>query len=260
MGPLFGYYPNASKTYLVVKPEHEDTAREAFADTDVNITTQGKRHLGAALGSKTSTEECVSQKVQEWTRQILKLSEVAIFQPHAAYAAYVHGLSYRWSYLIRTISDIEDLLQPLENAIHQHFIPALTGRPPYSSSERDLLALPARLGGLSIRDPSDAAAECFRSSERITAPLVALIITQDIDETVDSDTSVAIKNEIKKQGMMSKLVLYMTNSPLSSSDALISQKRKALQHGCVFSLLRSMASTYTKGNSEMLYVCGTGGK
>ena len=136
-----------------------------------------------------------SQKVQEWTRQILKLSEVAIFQPHAAYAAYVHGLSY----LIRTISDIEDLLQPLENAIHQHFIPALTGRPPCSSSERDLLALPARLGGLSIRDPLDAAAECFRSSERITAPLVALIITQDIDETVDSDTSVAIKNEIKKQ-------------------------------------------------------------
>ena len=199
MGPLFGYYPNASKTYLVVKPEHEETAREAFADTDVNITTQGKRHLGAALGSKTFTEEYVSQKVQEWTRQILKLSEVAIFQPHAAYAAYVHGLSYRWSYLIRTISDIEDLLQPLENAIHQHFIPTLTGRPPCSSSERDLLALPARLGGLSIRDPSDAAAECFRSSERITAPLVALIITQDIDETVDSDTSVAIKNEIKKQ-------------------------------------------------------------
>ena len=62
------------------------------------------------------------------------------------------------------------------------------------------------------------------------------------------------------KGMMSKLVLYMTNSPLSSSDALISQKRKALQHGCVFSLLRSMAFTYTKGNSEMLYVCGTGGK
>ena len=158
-----------------------------------------RKYLGAALGSKTFTEEYVSQKVQEWTRQILKLSEVAIFQPHAAHAAYVHGLSYRWSYLIRTISDIEDLLQPLENTIHQHFIPALTGRPPCSSSERDLLSLPTRLGGLSIRDPSEAAAECFRSSERITAPLVALIITQDIDETVDSDTSVAIKNEIKKQ-------------------------------------------------------------
>ena len=37
MGPLFGYYPNASKTYLVVKPEHEETARDAFADTDVRL-------------------------------------------------------------------------------------------------------------------------------------------------------------------------------------------------------------------------------
>ena len=34
-GPSFGYYPNASKTYLVVKEEHEESAKEVFADTDV---------------------------------------------------------------------------------------------------------------------------------------------------------------------------------------------------------------------------------
>ena len=125
-GPSFGYHPNASKTYLVVKQEHKDLAREVSADTDVHITTHSKWHLGAALGSKTFTEEVyVNDKVQGWTKDIMNLAEVASSQPHAAYAAYVHGLSSCWSYLLRTVSDIDDLLQPLENVIHQHLILAL---------------------------------------------------------------------------------------------------------------------------------------
>ena len=36
--PSFGYYPNASKTYLVVKEEFEASATELFADTDVHVT------------------------------------------------------------------------------------------------------------------------------------------------------------------------------------------------------------------------------
>ena len=45
-GPYFGYHPNASKTYLVVKQEYEDPAREMFTDTDVHITAYGKRRPG----------------------------------------------------------------------------------------------------------------------------------------------------------------------------------------------------------------------
>ncbi len=52
LGPTFGYYPNGAKTYLNVKEEHEIKAKALFADTDVHITINGKRHLhvGAALG------------------------------------------------------------------------------------------------------------------------------------------------------------------------------------------------------------------
>ena len=197
-GPSFGYYPNASKTYLVVKETHEASAKQTFAGTDVHITTHGKRHLGAALGSKSFTEEYVSNKVQRWTKDIINLAKVAISQPHAAYAAYIHGLSSRWSYLMRTVPDIDDLLQPLENAIHQHLIPALTGRPPCSSMVRDLLALPVRLGGLGIRDPSATSSESFHSSKQITAPLVALIISQESNQLADLDITSTIKKEVKK--------------------------------------------------------------
>ena len=41
-----------------------------------------------ALGSQTFTEEYVSGKVQEWTKEIKHLAQVAVSQPHAAYAAF----------------------------------------------------------------------------------------------------------------------------------------------------------------------------
>ena len=197
-GPSFGYNPNASKTYLVVKEEHEQEAKEAFAGTSVSITISGKRHLGAALGSKTFTEEYVKDKVQTWTKEITKLAEVAVSQPHAAYAAYTHGLSSHWTYLLRTIPDIEDLLLPLESAIHQHLIPALTGRPPCPSLERELLALPVRLGGLGLCNPAKSSLQSFQSSERITAPLVALIVSQEANCVMDPVTTTTLKNVVKK--------------------------------------------------------------
>ena len=92
LGPLFGYHPNPSKTYLVVKEEHIENATQAFADTGVQITTDGKCHLGAAIGSHTFTCEYVSRKVHEWTEEVERLAQVATSQPHATYAAFVHGL------------------------------------------------------------------------------------------------------------------------------------------------------------------------
>ena len=108
--PTFGYYPNGSKPLLVVKQKHEEAARRLFRDTDVNISIEGKRHLGAALGSRKFTEEYVTNKVQGWVQEITRLAKVATTQPHAACAAFTHGLSGRWSYLSRMITDIHDLL------------------------------------------------------------------------------------------------------------------------------------------------------
>ena len=196
LGPTFGYHPNSTKTYLIVKEEHENKAKALFADTDVHITTNGKRHLGAALGANTFTEEYVSGKVKEWVNEIMRLSVIASTQPHAAYAAFTHGLSSHWTYISRTIPNIQDLLRPLEIAIHQHFIPALTGREPSSVAERDLLALPARLGGLGLTNPTSESAHAFEASKRITAPLVALIVAQDLQQGEQRND---IRNDIQKE-------------------------------------------------------------
>ena len=52
LGPSFGYHSNGEKTWLVVKEGLEDAATEAFKGTSVQVTAQGQKHLGAALGSR----------------------------------------------------------------------------------------------------------------------------------------------------------------------------------------------------------------
>ena len=134
-----------------MKEDDYDRATLMFANTGVQITRRGKRHLGAALGISSFVEEYVGIKVREWTKQIHHLSIIALSQLHATYAAFTHGLAGRWTYLLRTVQDISSLLRPLEDAIHQQFLPALTGRPPCSPEERELLSLPVRLGGFPFR-------------------------------------------------------------------------------------------------------------
>ena len=83
-GPLFGYYPNPSKTWLIVKPEHLQNVETQFQGTGVQITTQGQWHLGAPLGSRSFIEEFVRAKVSVWVSELKPLSEIASSQPQAA--------------------------------------------------------------------------------------------------------------------------------------------------------------------------------
>ena len=96
----------------------------------VNVMAEGKRHLSAPMGTKSFVESCVSKKVEKGKSKIEKLSEIAKSQPQLpiTYTALTKGLCSRWDFLLHTVPITPDLLQPLEEAIRQSFIPALIGR------------------------------------------------------------------------------------------------------------------------------------
>jgi len=61
LGPHFGYFPNASKSETwLVKNQYLQHAQSLFANTFVNITTDGRPQLGAAIGSNTFVAQYVS--------------------------------------------------------------------------------------------------------------------------------------------------------------------------------------------------------
>ncbi|KAL9984997.1 hypothetical protein ACROYT_G007348 [Oculina patagonica] len=184
-GPDLGYYPNAKKCWLITKPDKKDHAKAIFEGTAINISTQGQKHLGAALGSRAYLEEYVDGKVEEWVSQVVKLAEYDTSNPQACYAAFTFGLRHRWTYFLRTLPDIEDLLEPLERAIADVLIPSITDHH-CTKEERDLVALPVRLGGLGLINPSQDAASQFKVSTKITAPLVEKIIAQDHETPADT--------------------------------------------------------------------------
>ena len=49
LGPFFGYYPNANKTWLITKPQFNSLGK-IFGDTAVNVTSEGRPYLGAPIG------------------------------------------------------------------------------------------------------------------------------------------------------------------------------------------------------------------
>ena len=187
-GPAFGYFPNAKKCWLITKPEKEEEARAVFGATAINITTEGHKHLGAALGSRSYFEEYVGQKVEDWVSQVMKLAEFAVSQPQASYVAFTFGLRHRWTYFLRTLPDIADLLDPLERAISDVLIPALLEHQ-VTETERDLLALPVRMGGLGLVNPVNQSRQEYEASIKATAPLVKQIIKQAAEPPNDEDVA-----------------------------------------------------------------------
>ena len=64
----------------------------------------------------------------QWVKKLKTLSTIATTQPHAAYAAFSHGLSSKWLYFARACLGMENYIAPVEVAIRNNFLPALTGR------------------------------------------------------------------------------------------------------------------------------------
>ena len=185
LGPKFGYFANDVKTWLVTKEAHFSTASALFANTGVQVTTEGRPYLGSAIGSREFTISHVQEKVGQWTQELENLATIAMTQPHAAYAAFTHGLTSKWSYLTRTTRDVSSLLQPLELVIRSKFIPALTGQPPPDDELRNLLALPARLGGMALTNPTTQADNEFSASLKVTDPLKYAILKQSFEYAGD---------------------------------------------------------------------------
>ena len=66
----------------------------------------------------------------------------------------------------------------LEDAIRMLFIPALLRRE-VNDLERDLISLPARLGGMGICKPTDECLISHSNSLYVSAPLVRLVQRQE---------------------------------------------------------------------------------
>ena len=62
----YGYFTNASKTWLVSKEDCLLSVAAVFAVIDVKITSEGRLYLGAALGTEEYIQLFVTDKIKRW--------------------------------------------------------------------------------------------------------------------------------------------------------------------------------------------------
>jgi len=118
--------------------------------------------------------------------EVKRLAEFSVSQPQACFAAFTFGLTHRWTYFLRTLLDIDTLLEPLERA--EVLIPSITERN-CSPAERDLFELPVRLGGLGFLNPVEDGGSEYKASVSVTAPLVNQIVGQAYEPADEADVN-----------------------------------------------------------------------
>jgi len=189
-GSRFGYLVNETKSWLIIKdPQRRQRAEQLFEFSAIQLTTNGKRHLGAAIGSNDFRIQYTQEKITKWQSEVERLAEFAKTEPQAAYAAYTHGEKHKFGYFMRTIPGMSEYFEPLDRVIRDKLLPALTGQLSISDSERKLFALPARDGGLTIPVLSEISEDEFQTSMRMTAPLATLMVLQSSDMPNPDDIS-----------------------------------------------------------------------
>ena len=70
LGPKYGYFPNASKCWLICKTEEiANKARRILENTGLNIThTAQKSHMRSVIGELNSCRKFAEEKIETWTK------------------------------------------------------------------------------------------------------------------------------------------------------------------------------------------------
>ena len=223
-GPNFGYFPKASKSWLVVKEEKYEEAKQIFGETRINITTEGRKYLGGYVGTTEGAESYVQELLDDWIKQLQELTKIAKSEPQAAYSAFVSGFQHKMTYFIRTIPGLTSILKPLDDYLTEHFIPAITEGHILSEADRKLISLPVRFGGLGIPIYQEVCTREYENSRKVTLPLTPRIVAQEQEYTHNKEREKKIDLEIRKareeshQNKLNTLRSSMTSQQIRAND------------------------------------------
>ena len=115
-GDRVGYYVNEKMSWLILKSEALlETTTNFFSNSKANIATEEKRRLGSAVGSKTFKKKKNNMLIKKLTKGVKK----------AAYAAFFFGEQNKYSYFLRTISVMSELMEPVDEIIQHDLVPSI---------------------------------------------------------------------------------------------------------------------------------------
>ena len=220
-GPAFGYFPEPTKTYMVVDESDFEEAQRLFEPLGVNVTVS-HRLLGGHLGSSAGRSLFVQEKAAEWVDDLTCLSAVTGKLPQDAFAAISKSLSQEWNYLQRVVPHCGSALLAVEKAIAESFLPKLLGCE-VSPAERSMCELPIKLAGLGVVNPSTSAPLAYELSRNTTAHLVNAITGREefdsgkhLESVQKARTEARSRRETESTAQFEASVSVLGNAPQRS--------------------------------------------
>ena len=189
MGPSFGYFPEPSKSILIVRSRTIQHAQSFLRTEGLSFKLKtGDRYLGGFVGEAPARDEWLKNLISKWASAVQELALVASSYPQTAYAGLQKSLQQEWQYLQRVSEGVADHFSPIEKAISNNFLPALFGEPRLEDTyRRPLATLPVKHAGLAIPDPTSTADSNYKTSSLVCGHLVqAIRLDSDVEfSTVD---------------------------------------------------------------------------
>jgi len=200
-GPPRGYFPEPSKSILIVKEHNKERAEVCFADFGFKVVT-GSRYLGGFIGDKAEQREWVEEKATTWAAGVIELSKVVGRYPQAAYAGLQKSLQQEWQFLQRVTSGLSDEFEVVEEALAENFLPTLFGTGIQCDTKRQLACLPVKHAGLALPNPTTTAESNWKASTLICGHLVAALRgTTDFRSEDHTSTMQSGKAELRMRNL-----------------------------------------------------------
>ena len=188
--------------------ELADDTERVFGDK-INITTEGKRNLGAVIGSKEYKDQYCAEEVQGWKEGISTLAEIDKCQPHAAHIIFTKGSTY----CMRAVESFAECVDPVQQVMDKMFLPTLFGQAKPLPDELGELVTLTRARGLGISDLTTEAPQQYSAPKTFTKQHVESIKF----ESEIMNTNEQVVEELKRD--QRTLKAENTKTKLESIDA-----------------------------------------
>jgi hypothetical protein len=178
IGRLFGYYPEPTKSILIVRQHNLKEARLRFPAFRVKT---GNRYLEGFIGEEEALNEWLGKKTKFWTEAVTDLTSVTQAFPQAAYSGLQKSLQQEWQFVQRVTKGIGPEFAAVEQTLAKTFLPTLFGDEYNDDDPRRALAgLPVKWAGLAIPDPTTSAQPKYDASILLCSHILALFRGVDV--------------------------------------------------------------------------------
>ena len=112
----------------------------------------------------------MESKIEKTATLTEKLSKIPKSSPQNAYYCYTKGVQNKLSFLTRTAPEAFKKMDEIEKNVRQQLLVRITGKNHITDEDRNLFALPLKMGGLDLLSSTDFSRK-YEWSQAICDPL-----------------------------------------------------------------------------------------